>query len=98
MGGLYLERLVVYGELSLFSVCCDLSMVLEKKKKKLLWSFITHGPFPTFLVLFCFVKFSWSLPILGKCYTFSLLQIDWKEKKRGYYQLVSTFYWSALGI
>lgn len=33
MGGLYVERLVVYGELSLFSVCCDLSMVLEKKKK-----------------------------------------------------------------
>ena len=96
MGSMYVERFSgLWWTIIVFSVLWSIND-LWGKKKKLLLRFITH--FPTFLVLFCFVKFSWRLPILGKYCTFSLLQIGWKEWKRGYYQLVSTFCWSALGI
>ena len=98
MGGLYVERLVVYGELWLFSVCCDLSMILGKKKKKTSIKFNNPWSLPHFygIVLLCkvFLKFTYFREMLYLLFTTNRL----KRKKTGYYQLVSTFYWSALGI
>ena len=78
-----MERLVVYGELSLFSVCCDLSMVLEKKKKKTSMKFHNPWSLPHFsgIVLLCkvFLKFTYFRKMLYLLFTTNRLK---RKKKR----------------